>query len=52
MFYHSIIMLRFGEINLAKGKFYAAKKPIETWDVNVDNIIISKLVKKKLILSI
>ena len=47
MFYHSIIMLRFGEINLAKGKFYAAKKPIETWDVNVDNIIISKLVKKK-----
>ena len=47
MFYHSIIMLRFGETNIAKGKFYAAQKPIENWDVNVDNIIISKLVKTK-----
>ena len=46
MFYHSIIMLRFGQTNLEKGKFYAAKKPTEIWDVNVDNTIISKLVKK------
>ena len=31
----------------------AYKKPIKIWDVNVDNIVISKLVKKqKLILSI
>ena len=28
------------------------KKTIKTWDGNVDNIIISKLVKQKLILSI
>ena len=40
-------MLRFGETNIAKGKFYAAQKPIENWDANVDNIIISKLVKTK-----
>ena len=40
-------MLRFGEAKIAKEKFYAAKKPIEIWDVNVDNIAISKLVKAK-----
>ena len=40
-------MLRFGETNIAKGKFYAAQKPIENWDVNDDNIIISKLVKTR-----
>ena len=27
--------------------FYTVKKPIKTWDVNVDNIVISKLVKTK-----
>ena len=30
-----------------KRKIYAAKKPIKIWDVNVDNIVISKLVKTK-----
>ena len=40
-------MLRFGETKIAKDKFYAAKKPINTWDVNVDNKVISKLVKTK-----
>ena len=40
-------MLRFGETKIAKQKFYAAKKPIKIWDVNVDNIVISKLVKTK-----
>ena len=30
-----------------KEKFYAAKKAIKIWDVNVDNIVISKLVKTK-----
>ena len=40
-------MLRFGEKEIAKGKFYTSKKPIKIWDVNVDNIVISKLVKKK-----
>ena len=40
-------MVRFGEKEIAKEKFYAAKKPIKIWDVNVDNIVISKLVKTK-----
>ena len=40
-------MLRFGDREIAKEKFYAAKKPIKIWDVNVDNIFISKLVKTK-----
>ena len=31
----------------AKEKFYAAKKPIKIWDVNVDNIDVSKLVETK-----
>ena len=38
-------MLRFGERGIAKEKFYASKKPIKVWDVNVDNI--SELVKTK-----
>ena len=45
-------MVRFGEKEIAKEKFYAVKKPIKTWDVNVENIVISKLLKLKLILSI
>ena len=32
---------------IAKERFYAAKRPIKIWDVNVDNIVISKLVKTK-----
>ena len=40
-------MLRFGETKVAKEKFCGAKKPRH---VNVDNIVISKLVE--LILSI
>ena len=28
------------------------KKPIKIWDVNADNIVISKLIEKKLVLSI
>ena len=40
-------MLRFGETKIAKEKFYATKKPIKIWSVNVDNIDISKLVKTK-----
>ena len=35
-------MLRFGEIKVIKRKFYAAKKPINIWDVNVDDIVTSK----------
>ena len=39
--------MRFGDREKAKGKFYAAKRPIKIWDVNVDNTVISKLVKTK-----
>ena len=40
--------MRFGEREITKEKFYASKKPIKIWDVNVDNIVISKLVKTKI----
>ena len=40
-------MVRFGKREIAKEKFDAAKKPINIWDANVDNIVISKLVKPK-----
>ena len=39
--------MKFGEREIAKENFYAAKRPIKIWDVNVDNIFISKLVKTK-----
>ena len=38
-------MVSFGEKEIAKEKFYAAKKPINIWDVTVDNIIIGKLLE-------
>ena len=38
-------MMRFGDIETAKENIYAAKRPIKIRDVNVDNIVISKLVK-------
>ena len=45
-------MLTSGERNY-KRKFYATKKPIKIWDVNANNIVVSKLDKKnKLIVSI
>ena len=37
-------MVRFGEKEIAKEKFYAAKK---IWDINVDNLVISELVETK-----
>ena len=40
-------MLRFGETKITNEKFYAAKKPINIWDINVDSRIISKLVETK-----
>ena len=40
-------MVKFGKREISKEKFYAAKKPIKLWDVNVDNIVISKLVITK-----
>ena len=47
IFIHSIIMVRFGEKEIEKGKFYAAKRPIKICDVDVDNKVISNLVKTK-----
>ena len=43
--------MKFGDTKVTKEKFYAAKKPIKIWDINVDNIVISKLIELKLILS-
>ena len=39
--------MRFGETKIAKEKFNIAKKPINIWDVNNDNIVISKLIETK-----
>ena len=39
--------MRFGKEKVTKEKIYAAKKHIKIWDVNVDNIVISKLIKTK-----
>ena len=39
--------MKIGKVGIAKEKFYAAKKPIKVWYVNVDHMIISKLVKSK-----
>ena len=38
--------MEFGKTKVAKQEFNAAKKPIKIWDVNVDNIVISKLLTK------
>ena len=40
-------MLTPGETKVAKEEFYGAKKPINIWDVNVDNIVISNLIETK-----
>ena len=40
-------MVRFEEKEIAKEKFYPAKKPIKIWDANVNNIVVSKLVETK-----
>ena len=40
-------MVRFGEKEIEKEKFHAAKRPIKICGVNVDNIVIPKLVKTK-----
>ena len=40
-------MVRFEDREIAKERLYAAKTPKKVCDVNVDNIVISKLVKSK-----
>ena len=33
-------MVKFGMTEITKEKFHAAKKPINIWDVSIDNIVI------------
>ena len=40
-------MYRFGETKVTRKNFYGPKKAISIWDVNVDDIVISKLVETK-----
>ena len=47
IYFFIILILRFGKTQLTKEKFYGAKKPRNICDVNVDNIVISKLVETK-----
>ena len=39
------MLVRYGEREIAKEMFYVVKKPINIWGVNVENIVISKLVR-------
>ena len=41
-------MVRFGERKISKEEFYVQKKTLKVWDVNVDNIVISKSVNEYL----
>ena len=41
------MILRFGEKKVTKEKFCILRKPIKIWYVNVNNIVISKLVQTK-----
>ena len=40
-------MLRFGKTKIKKEEFYDTKKPIEIWDVDADNKVISESIEKK-----
>ena len=37
-------MVRFGKTKVAKEKLHGGRKPVNIWDVNVDNIVIWTLV--------
>ena len=39
--------MKLGKTEIAKEQFYAANKPIQIWNINVDNIVTSRLVKAK-----
>ena len=41
----SIIMMKFGGTKVGKEKLYCVNKLINTSDVNIDNIVTSKLVE-------
>ena len=40
-------MVKFRKTGIEKENVYAAKKTINIWDINVNNIIVSKLIKTK-----
>ena len=40
-------MLIFGETKIAKEKVYATKEKKSMWNINIDNIVISKLAETK-----
>ena len=40
-------MLRLTDTKVTKDTFYAARKPKKNWDVNIENIDISKLIETK-----
>ena len=42
-----MIMMKLGKTEIAKEQFYVANKPIQIWNINVDNIVTSGLVKAK-----
>ena len=46
-FFDNTIVLRFGKTRVANVEFFGAKKPKQTWDVNHDNIVITKLIEAK-----
>ena len=39
--------MKFEKTEIAKENFYGAEKPIKLWDINVDTLVILKLVKTK-----
>ena len=40
-------MMRFGRKKVARKKFYGAKQPMNIWDVNVANTVVSKFIETK-----
>ena len=46
-FFDNIRMFRYGRTNVEKEKLYGGKKRIKIWNVNVNNIVISKLLGTK-----
>ena len=46
-FLDSMKILRLGETKVTRENLYGAKRPINTWNVNFDNSVISKLLETK-----
>ena len=40
-------MMRFDRKKVAREKFYGAKQPMNIWDVNVANTVVSKFIETK-----